>query len=94
MTTTDTPRKFSPQLDSKTQRRDWRMKVRHALGVGSDPAPGLMQAMRAAHCLDKIVQLASNGRLRLAVQRTDTLAYMTTSQAVVLVGHAGEERES
>lgn len=54
---------------TKTRSRDARRGVRAALGVSSDPAPTLLQALDAAEQLRRIIDMTSGGRYGLAIVR-------------------------
>lgn len=56
-------------MNSATQRRELRSKLRHAIGVSSDPAPDARRAIRAATYAAKIVSLATNGVFQLRIER-------------------------
>jgi hypothetical protein len=58
-----------PRSGSATERRELRRDIRAALGVSSDPAPDLRRTMRAVRHLTRLVELASNGTLRLELVR-------------------------
>jgi hypothetical protein len=54
---------------TKGRRKKARREVRNVLGVSSDPAPTLAQALDAVEQLRRIVDTASNGRYGLAIVR-------------------------
>lgn len=60
---------ITPDFQSATRRRELRMKVRNALGVSSDRAPGPSDAMRAAYAMDDLLRRATNQRYSLRVFR-------------------------
>lgn len=55
------------QDGSKTRRKELRQEARNILGTSSDPAPTIIEALRAANKVQALLDLASNGTYGLAV---------------------------
>lgn len=53
---------------SKTTRRELRRDVRNSLGNTNDPAPDVLDCLRAARALGPMLSLASDGRYGLYIQ--------------------------
>lgn len=58
---------IEPRFQSSGQRRELRRRIRNVLGVGREPAPGAVQALRAAHDMSELTELATDGRFSVAI---------------------------
>lgn len=88
-------------VGTKIRRKDDRRDVRNALGVSSDPAPSLQQALQAAESLKRIIDMASCGRYGLAIVRPtfdtevtqERIVEETTYLRLDRVAYTGRHRE-
>jgi len=58
---------FESKINSKTERKELRAKVRSKLGPNSDVAPQALTTILAVEYLDELLKRATNGRFKLRV---------------------------
>jgi hypothetical protein len=76
---------MEPRPRSATERRDLRREARYALGNTREDAPRAPQVVRAAALLGRLVSLATDGRLRLALVDTQTGEDVSEARAQEIV---------
>lgn len=75
---------------TKTHRRELRRDVRSTLGTSSDDAPTVLQALRAASALQRILDAASGGRYGLAVVDLHRVGMGPLNEAIINTSVATE----
>jgi len=69
---------FESKINSKTERKELRAKIRNKLGPSSDVAPQALTTIFAVEYLDELLKLATSGRFKLRVVDMASEDYLIT----------------